>query len=62
MQKNPSKTSFSQKKFFGRFSQKMAAVRQPIFLCKQFFSTASFELLCRIFGRLATVLRTDSIE
>jgi hypothetical protein len=51
-------TVFHTKKFrlvFGRFSKKMAAVRPPIFLCKQFFSTAAFELFCRIFGRLATV-------
>jgi hypothetical protein len=33
----------------------MAAVRSQIFLCKQFFSTAGFELFCRIFGRLATL-------
>jgi hypothetical protein len=51
----PQKPVFHTKIFFGRFSPKTAAVRPPIFLGKQFFSTAGFELFCRIFGRLATV-------
>jgi hypothetical protein len=33
----------------------MAAVRPPIFFCKQLFSTAGLDLFCKIFGRLATV-------
>jgi hypothetical protein len=51
----PQKPVFHTIIFFGRFSPNMAGISPPIFLGKQFFSTAGFELFCRIFGRLATV-------
>jgi hypothetical protein len=41
---------------FGRFWQKTAAVRLPIFLGQPLFSGVGFELFCRIFGWLATVV------
>jgi hypothetical protein len=54
------KNTFSLKYFFlpvfGRFCKNSAAVRPPNFSSQSFFSTAGFELFCRIFGRLATVM------
>jgi hypothetical protein len=40
---------------FGHFCSNSAAEWPPNLPANQLFSTASYELFCRIFGRLATV-------
>jgi hypothetical protein len=47
---------------FCRFCPKTVAVRPPIFPANHFLFSAGFELFCRIFGRLATVVSTAVIK
>jgi len=48
------------KKICGCFWKKLPSLGPPIFLDRQlFFHSTGFELFCRIFGRLATVVNID---
>jgi hypothetical protein len=58
--KSRENSNFSCNIFFGRFCLKLAAVRPPNFPSQSFCYSAGFVLICRIFGRLATVVRIIS--